>query len=61
MPATREAFWVAKFNATIERDAASLAALKRLGWTAFVIWECEVGTNKLDLLYHSIVNNSTIR
>jgi DNA mismatch endonuclease (patch repair protein) len=41
MPATNRAYWQAKIARNMARDKASLAALKKLGWKAQVIWECE--------------------
>lgn len=34
--------WQAKFDENVERDKRQQAALQALGWTAIVIWECEV-------------------
>lgn len=41
MPATNRDYWRAKIGRNMARDRASLAALKKLGWRAVVIWECE--------------------
>jgi DNA mismatch endonuclease, patch repair protein len=41
MPATREDFWAAKFNANIRRDTLVREQLDHLGWTVETIWECE--------------------
>lgn len=41
-PQTRAEFWQRKFEATIERDAKQVAALKADGWRVAVIWECEI-------------------
>lgn len=41
MPATNRDYWQAKISRNMARDKASLAALKRQGWRAQVIWECE--------------------
>lgn len=40
-PARNRAFWVAKFEANIARDARAMAALSALGWAVVVVWECE--------------------
>lgn len=40
-PKTRTAFWKAKFNANVARDARAIAALEAEGWKVHVIWECE--------------------
>jgi DNA mismatch endonuclease, patch repair protein len=41
MPASNRGYWTAKIARNMARDKASLAALKKLGWSAHVIWECE--------------------
>ncbi|MEA1015141.1 very short patch repair endonuclease [Sphingosinicella sp. LY1275] len=41
-PQTREAFWTAKFDATIKRDVAQRHALEALGWRVLTIWQCEL-------------------
>ncbi len=41
-PATRREWWQVKFEANIARDRRNYAALRELGWTVLVIWECEV-------------------
>ena len=40
-PKSRVAFWNEKFAANVARDARQEAALKELGWSVLVIWECE--------------------
>lgn len=40
-PKDNAAYWSAKIARNTARDAAALAALRALGWTALVIWECE--------------------
>ena len=54
MPTTNASFWQAKFEATVARDAASLAALNMAGWNVLVVWECQVGVEVLVQLYESI-------
>lgn len=39
-PATREAFWSAKFDANVARDRAVQGALASMGWRVGVAWEC---------------------
>ena len=41
-PSSNSVFWQKKFAANVERDARNYAALKELGWTVLIIWECEV-------------------
>jgi DNA mismatch endonuclease, patch repair protein len=45
MPQTNRAYWQAKISRNMARDKASLAALKKLGWTPRVIWECQTRDN----------------
>lgn len=40
-PKDNAAYWRAKIARNQARDAATLTALKRAGWAALVIWECE--------------------
>ena len=42
MPRTNTAYWAAKIERNRERDAASLHALRELGWGVLVVWECEM-------------------
>lgn len=41
LPSSNEGFWQAKIADNIRRDRKNLSELKRLGWRAMVIWECE--------------------
>ena len=39
-PATNAAFWQAKLDANVRRDAENIGALRAAGWRAWVVWEC---------------------
>lgn len=41
VPATNRAYWTAKIARNRARDAASLKALRALGWRTLSVWECE--------------------
>jgi DNA mismatch endonuclease (patch repair protein) len=41
LPKSRVEYWAPKIEKNKDRDRASLAALKRLGWKACSIWQCE--------------------
>jgi DNA mismatch endonuclease, patch repair protein len=41
-PKTRVDFWNNKFAANRARDARVADELKDLGWTALIVWECEL-------------------
>ena len=40
-PKTRAAYWREKFEQNMRRDRRNLAALRRLGWSVLVVWECQ--------------------
>lgn len=40
IPATREEFWQAKFEANVERDRRMRAQLLDAGWRVAIVWEC---------------------
>jgi len=42
LPSTNCKFWEEKLRANVVRDAGNEAALRALGWTVFVLWECEI-------------------
>ena len=48
MPKSNTEFWTLKFKRNIVRDNAVLDALRALGWSVLVAWECE--TKDQDLL-----------
>ncbi len=39
-PASRKAFWAAKFEANVSRDARNRLELLAVGWRVAVVWEC---------------------
>lgn len=41
VPMSRQSYWSPKLEGNKVRDRESLIALKRLGWTVLVVWECE--------------------
>jgi DNA mismatch endonuclease (patch repair protein) len=41
-PKTNAGYWLAKIARNRARDAASMKALKAIGWKSTVIWECEL-------------------
>ena len=59
-PKTNVAFWQAKFDRNVARDARNEAAVRALGWRYFVVWECELSKKAdrektLESLYDRIV------
>ena len=47
-PKSRLDYWKPKLTANKKRDATQLRALKNLGWSVLVIWQCE--TNECETL-----------
>jgi len=41
LPKSRVSFWVPKLEGNRRRDLKNIRNLKKLGWAAEVIWECE--------------------
>jgi DNA mismatch endonuclease (patch repair protein) len=57
-PTSNIEFWDKKIDSNMKRDEASQSALAELGWSCFVVWQCEmrdmpVLTEKLE----SFLNN----
>lgn len=42
VPRTNARFWRKKLAGNAVRDAKALSALRRRGWRALVVWECEI-------------------
>jgi DNA mismatch endonuclease (patch repair protein) len=42
VPATNEAFWITKRNATVSRDSRNIIKLHDAGWRTLTVWECEL-------------------
>lgn len=40
-PQTNREFWSQKLARNVTRDVKQVAALKKLGWTSLVVWECQ--------------------
>ena len=41
-PTNNRAFWLEKLEGNVARDRRNLRELRKLGWGAIVIWECEL-------------------
>ena len=58
VPKTRTEWWRSKINKTVLRDTKNRKKIKQLGWETFVVWECELKTDKreerLNSLYERI-------
>jgi DNA mismatch endonuclease, patch repair protein len=43
MPKSRTEFWRRKFEQNRRRDRLQLRQLRRQGWNALILWECQIG------------------
>jgi len=49
-PKSRVEFWAAKLDGNAMRDRLDQERLVELGWTIFVVWECEMASDRLENL-----------
>lgn len=54
-PATNAEFWRTKRRSNAARDKKTLAALRRAGWKAYVVWECQIKNRDADALRERLV------
>ncbi|MEA3494265.1 MAG: very short patch repair endonuclease [Candidatus Margulisiibacteriota bacterium] len=47
LPKTHKSYWKRKFTRNVERDKKNIKLLKKEGWTAKTIWECEIKKDAL--------------
>jgi len=45
IPKTRTQFWIDKFTVNKNNDLKNHKALKKLGWSVLVVWECQLKKN----------------
>jgi len=62
MPKTRSEWWKSKIENTINRDETVISLLNELGWSTYVIWECELKPEQrveiLDILFYTITKEA---
>jgi DNA mismatch endonuclease (patch repair protein) len=61
-PSTNRSYWIPKLIRNQERDKKVLRELRAIGWTAIVIWECELNDknvfNKLHLRLSKLLSQN---
>jgi len=57
IPATRSDWWSAKIERNSQKDSDSTKQLKKLGWTVYVVWECELKPKKRELTLQTLAWN----
>lgn len=50
MPKSRQEFWGPKLAANAERDSRNIEALLKAGWAVEIVWECDLGPERLSRL-----------
>jgi DNA mismatch endonuclease (patch repair protein) len=55
VPSTRQAFWAKKLQDNQTRGQRQVRDLRRLGWGAFVVWQCQLSQSRLPRLIERIV------
>ncbi len=59
VPSTNAEFWRVKRKSNVERDSRNLKALKKAGWSVFVVWECQTrGKAKLEARLRKFLKES---
>jgi DNA mismatch endonuclease (patch repair protein) len=46
IPKSREDYWKPKLLRNSQRDARNDRALRKMGWTVIVVWECKIQSHK---------------
>lgn len=57
IPATRTDWWSAKIERNSQKDSESIEELQKLGWTVYVIWECELKPKNRKVTLESLSTN----
>lgn len=47
MPRSNIGFWKEKFESNVARDRRNLRTIRKSGWKALVIWECQINERRL--------------
>lgn len=59
VPASRQEYWVPKLERNKQRDKASMRAIRKLGWRAAVVWECQLSKNPEQVMKRLVTFLST--
>lgn len=51
-PTTNQAFWNRKLDGNVARDTTNRLKLKEQGWSVFIVWECRLKEDTIELLSH---------
>lgn len=48
LPKSNVEYWTIKFQKNVERDRKNMDLLESMGWTVFVVWECQLKKKVVD-------------
>ena len=54
MPKQNQLYWREKLMGNRARDEERITELEAQGWRVFVVWECELTRERLDMLVHDV-------
>ena len=54
-PSSNVGFWQTKFDANVSRDKRVTRQLREEGWRVFVVWACQIGERRLQMLVRRII------
>ncbi len=54
-PSRNREFWQAKFDANVVRDRGAIRALRRMGYSVVVVWECEAHRGRLTVGFERLL------
>lgn len=60
IPKTRTEWWLAKLEGNRARDDKNRQGLEQLGWHTITVWECEIVSDRLDMLMNEIAGRTAI-
>jgi len=59
VPKTRTEWWLEKINKNVQRDKNNIEKLEKGGWKIFVVWECELKTEKREYTLYNLCEKIT--
>ena len=57
LPKSNRKFWTPKLNANRKRDNRNMRLLEDMGWSCFVVWECELDDPSLSIRIVTFLGN----
>jgi DNA mismatch endonuclease, patch repair protein len=61
-PKNNRKFWLEKLQGNASRDRKQARSLRRLGWRAIVVWECEVARrSELEYKLHALLGPAGVQ